>query len=166
MRTIISLIPNDQSQVLLREYTKKIGKEERKFHSTIYYSEKTPLFKRKKIYRELESFLEITIKPKFKFDTFGKKGSDLVLRYTNGKVIELNKMLINEAVLQMIKWPNLSEEEREILEAYNQPICGEIHYYDFNPHITLVQGWNGGVKRLPDFREKLVFDKIYWEFKK
>ena len=175
MYTWIRLKPDQKSEARLREFIEEnrmlISKPKERLHSTIHYSNETPVFQRPGILETIGSNLPIKIFPVslegYHFDIFGK--TYLVLRYESPEVIKLKGKIINEALRQMIcEWPSdeqhegLNDEERGILRKSLAEKAGRI-YFDLNPHITFSKFFDeSGLEKLTNFREEIVFDTFSW----
>ena len=165
--TWVRLNPNNESKKKIREFidsNREVIKYPREnFHSTLFYSVETPIFKRKSILQKIESNLPIRIpKTKNSFDVFGE--SDLVLRYDSPKVMKLNEGIMNEALRQVInEYPGrLSEEEVKILEIYTKQRRG-IVYSKFNSHMAIATNfYRKDLEKLTDFNGTIIFDSFSW----
>lgn len=121
------------------------------------------MVKRDCLEREINLFLPIILNPKtYSLDVFE---NNLVLRYDNKKVQELNKLLMKTALRQMINGyceerEELSEKDRNIIKKHiNRKRTSLI--YDFNPHITLAKRLRNcyglSVPKMP-----IIFDTFEW----
>ena len=149
MAVVISLIPDKESQDRLRSYALSLAAEvqpKTKFHTTVFYAEEIPLFKRADVCLEVYNRLPITLNPGgYSLDIFGE---NTVLRYGDDRVKEINKALLQYAVRQMIcLWPDLRGKERRELRQSQSQRVSEV-YHEFNPHISF--GKKIGIDRLTE----------------
>jgi hypothetical protein len=163
--TIVSLIPDEQSQRSLVGYLAKISPKinfRRRFHSTVYYAEETPLFQEQELRRRIAEMLPITIDPRtYYFDTFGE--NHLVLGYENTQVCAINLMLLQEAVRQMIcLWPTLDNKILRVLGASNIRRQTPV-FTDYNPHITLTNDYTSDSLNLKEFQTPITFNEVRFE---
>ena len=79
MKTIIKWLTDERSKCFLN---KNFGLENDEFHTTVYYAEEIPLFKRKDTQKEITEILPVSINPStYRYSMFGKKNDTLVLMY-------------------------------------------------------------------------------------
>ena len=162
----IQLIPDKDSQNRLRDFFEEnsnvIKNPKQRFHSTIHYSEEVPIFEREQIKGKISTFLPITLSPEvYSLNVF--EDSILVLKYTNKKIEVLNKIIVKEALRQiMAEWPGeLSKEELERLEE--SPLKRTSKVYDYNSHISLATDfYKQDLEKLTSFEQPISFDSIEW----
>ena len=170
MYTWIRLNPSKESETGLRKFIEEnrvlILNPKERLHSTIHYSNESPIFQRPNILEIIKSSLPIKISPispeYYRFDIFGK--THLVLRYESFEVIKLKGNIINESIRQMIcEWPDgLNGDERNILKKSLAERDGRV-YFEINPHITLSKFFDeSGLENLTKFGEEIVFDTFSW----
>ena len=163
MYTLIKLNPDNKSKERIKRFLKEnrkiIKNPKEDFHSTVYYSTKTPVFKRKGILKMINSFFPLVPSPEsYYFNIFGER--ELVLGYRNPDVLKLKDEIILEALRQMIyEWSGgLNDKERSILEKSSRKRDDKI-YFDFNPHITLSKFFDKkGLEKLTEFEDEIIFD--------
>ena len=71
--TIVTLALSAESSAAVREFVRSLGLTPKdKFHTTVFYSEVRPLYKRDDVTALLENILPLTIDPfTYAFDRFG-----------------------------------------------------------------------------------------------
>lgn len=161
--TLIKLVLSNESSELLQVYLaqQKIpGKKA--FHSTLIYTEESPIFQTEELTREIESLLPITLdQTTYSLALFGK--SELVLAYRDNVVSNINQLLVLAALRQSIgAYQYGSRDERiKVLERHQRIRTSPV--YDFNPHITLANFFQGGPKSIltPEF--PIILAKLDWE---
>lgn len=107
-----------------------------KFHSTIFYTGGECFLNKEKILQLIDSYLPIEVCPPYSIDIFGV--DELVLRYENNFVKELNSLIC--------------KEEKPMTE-----------YTTFNPHITIVKNFRGNLAKLSLFENEIKLDGIEWK---
>jgi hypothetical protein len=163
MPTLIKLIPDRASQETIRAYLEENREQilhpKDRFHSTVLYSETTPIFRRGLLDR-LKGNLPLMILPS-SLDIFGKK--DLVLRYESKIVEIMEEEILNGALKQILGWANgLSRYESQTLERSLSAGLGEV-YLDSNYHVSIAKDFDGDVADLPPFEDSISFDILSWE---
>ena len=103
----------------LKENEDLIQNPRKKFHSTFYYSNYTPIFERERIVNEIKDSLPLTISPEsYFFEVFGEENC-LALRYENKRVRLLKKKITQEGFRQLTEdfHSSLSYAEIEIKKS-------------------------------------------------
>ena len=150
----------------LKENERLIQSPRKRFHSTLYYSNYTPIFERERIVDEIKDSLPLTIDPEsYFFEVFGE-GNCFALRYENKGVRLLKKKLTQEGFRQLTGdfHSSLSDAEIEIQKKYKRQKKNKktIIYPIFNPYITLSNLFHGSLDTLSPFTEKITFDGFKW----
>lgn len=169
MKSVVELLVSRESNENISDYCiryeRKIHNPKQKgsFHSTVYFSNKYPLFSSEKLRDEINSRLPIELDPKTYFwDIFGEC---LVLRYDNKLVKKIHETLLSEVKRQQTKiWSNLNEFENDILNRFFMQ--GERAVYpEFSPHITLSKKFDKEkLDKLVLFQREIILDNITFKF--
>lgn len=147
MRTVVELLPDENSVKLLEEYVRRferISQVRAEFHSTVYYSEEVHLCRDEESMRYFRERLPIQLDPKtYSLGVFGQ--NNLVLKYENENVREIE--------LFLRKRKNSANFSKE--------------YSSFSPHITLGKNFDREHLKFSPFllNEALLFDSFSWSFK-
>lgn len=151
----------------LKENEDLIQNPRKKFHSTFYYSNYTPIFERERIVNEIKDSLPLTISPEsYFFEVFGEENC-LALRYENKRVRLLKKKITREGFRQLTEdfHSSLSYAEIEIQKKYKRQKKNKktIIYPIFNPHITIAINFDKkDLEKLTGFNDIIIFDGISW----
>mgnify|MGYP001557876639 CR=1 FL=1 len=165
MPTVISLIPDRESQDRLGRYARSLVCVEPKnsFHTTVFYAEETPIFPNVKIFLEYFREVPIILNPdSYSLDVFE---NNVVLRYDSQAVVDINSSLRSEAMRQMVyDWPNLRGKEKRILELSTKARRTGKIYPNFNPHISLARKGSGKkLEGLEKFVWPIVLEQVRWK---
>ncbi|MEK6891406.1 MAG: hypothetical protein AABX03_04700 [Nanoarchaeota archaeon] len=160
---LVTLILDEESRNSLNDFLVDNSlKPKGEFHSTLVYTEETPIFIRQHLIDPLRTYLPIKLSSgTYQFDVFD---SSLVLRYEHLSVRKMQLSVISESVRHSIHaYDDLSEEELDILRASVKEKRVSQIFYDFNPHITLAKSFQGDHRNIQPPRMQLTFDRIYWK---
>ena len=103
MPTKIYLIPSKESEKYLKEYLAKHSiQPPKRIHSTITYNIKSSIFPRKEIISKIKDLFPIILNPKTYLLDFSGEERTITLRYKNGEVTMINRIVLEEVLRQMM----------------------------------------------------------------
>lgn len=171
--SLVKLIPSQESAEALNSYLQQSNLPVRRgFHTTVFYTEETPVFKTLDLEEEIGHLLPISLDPNtYSLQIFGK--GELVLRYDNEIIVKISTLLAEEALRQCVLGysgirtleegvpDSLSPQHLAVLRRHNARRRTS-HIYPFNPHITLARNFHGELSALIIPRFPIVMNQINW----
>ncbi len=162
---MVKLVLSEASGSALGAYAEAMGfSRKSEYHSTIFYSRESPLFKNPVLEEGLRRSLPILVDSTVcSAQIFGE--GDLVLAHNDRRIIALREYLIQEAVRQCVH--GYFEEEPDpkrlgIIAAHLSKRDNTLPY-PLQPHVTIVKSFKGNVSQIQIPQIDLVYDQYEWE---